>query len=158
MESICWVGLGAIKGEKNGLGLHVSLALLSENTALINKLLCVSYWWPSHLPQKWLLCPIYCYVGTLFKIHNYSCLKAALLLTCNSEMTEWQLKAPEYRWMQWRRGGGISSISLSINYIKPARAGLVGKHFKMLPYSFNNWKYFKLPAFCSFKNLKIITY
>lgn len=40
MESICWVG--AIKGEKNGLGLHVSLALLSENTALINKPLSVS--------------------------------------------------------------------------------------------------------------------
>lgn len=42
MESICWVDLGAIKGEKNWLGLHVSLALLSENTALINKPLPVS--------------------------------------------------------------------------------------------------------------------
>lgn len=42
MESICWVGLEAIKVEKNGLGLHVSLALLSENTALINKPLSVS--------------------------------------------------------------------------------------------------------------------
>lgn len=42
MESICWVGLEAIKEEKNGLGLHVSLALLSENTALINKPLSVS--------------------------------------------------------------------------------------------------------------------
>lgn len=42
MESICWVGLGAIKEGKNGLGLHVSLALLSENTAMINKPLSVS--------------------------------------------------------------------------------------------------------------------
>lgn len=42
MESICWVGLGTIKEEKNGLGLHVSLALLSENTALINKPFSVS--------------------------------------------------------------------------------------------------------------------
>lgn len=130
MESICWVGLGAIKGEKKWTGIACFSSLLSENTALINKLLCVSYWWPSHLPQKWLLCPIYCYMDTLFKIHNYSCLKAALLLTFNSEMTERQLKAPEYRWMQWWRGGGISSISLSINYIKACKSWIGWKTFQ----------------------------